>query len=217
MEKDKELYIPALRYDWLTPLYDPIVRLTTRETVFKTALLEQADIREGQRVLDLACGTATLTIAAKKSCPQAEVIGIDGDPAILEQARAKARRAGVGIGFDEGLSYQLPYVDGYFDRVLSSLFFHHLTRENKLQTLVEIRRVLKPGGEFHVADWGAPSNWLMKRASYFIQLLDGVETTKDSFNGLLPVFMNESGFIGVRDTKHYNSLFGTIRLHMAKS
>lgn len=51
------LYVPVLGYDWLTGLYDPIVTLATRERTFKQRLLQRADIREGHRVLDLACGS----------------------------------------------------------------------------------------------------------------------------------------------------------------
>lgn len=209
-----EQYVPALNYDRLTFLYDPVVRLTTREAAFKTALLSQARIQPGQRVLDLACGTATLTIAIRQAHPQATVIGIDGDPAILRQARAKAERNGVEIQLDEGMSYELPYADESFDRVLSSLFFHHLTRENKLRTLAEVRRVLKPEGELHIADWGLPQNALMKLASQGIVLLDGA-TTKDNFAGQLPEFIRQSGFEGIAEGQHFNSLFGTIRLHKA--
>ena len=64
-----EHYIPALSYDRLTFLYDPVVRLPTREAAFKAALLAQAMIQPGQRVLDLACGTATLTITIKQTQP----------------------------------------------------------------------------------------------------------------------------------------------------
>lgn len=216
MRNTEDHYVPALSYDRLTPFYDPVVSLTTREKVFKAALLEQAAIKKSHRILDLACGTATLTIAVKRAYPQAEVIGFDGDPAILNQAKAKTRRVGVNIRFDQGLSYELPYPDEYFDRVLSSLFFHHLTRENKLRTLGEVCRVLRPGGEVHVADWGASHNQLMGAASYLIRLLDGAETTADSFKGLLPEFLKESGLVDVEETRHFNSLFGTIRLHKAR-
>lgn len=211
--KDKQ-YIPALRYNWLTGLYDPVVRLTTRESVFKSALLAQARIQPGQRVLDLACGTGTLATAIKQVHPLAAVIGIDGDGAILQQAVAKAERGGVEVRFDEGLSSALPYANESFDRVLSSLFFHHLTRENKVRTLEEVKRVLKPSGEFYVADWGAPQNALMKLASQGIVWLDGA-ITKDNFAGLLPAFIERAGFTDVQETGHFNSLFGTIRLHSA--
>lgn len=211
-----ENYIPALSYDWLTPFYDTAVRLTTREKVFKRALAEQAKIEANHRVLDLACGTGTLAVLIKNAQPQAAVVGIDGDAKILAIAKTKAKEAGVEISFDEGMSFDLPYEDESFDRVVSSLFFHHLTRENKLKTVREIKRVLKPKGEFHVADFGLPNSFLMKFPSYFIKLLDGSETTADSFNGLLPKLMTDAGFETVEETNYYNSLFGTIRFHRSR-
>jgi len=211
-----EKYIPALSYDWLTPFYDTIVHLTTRENIFKKALVEQAQIKTNHRVLDLACGTGTLTILIKNTQPQAAVVGIDGDAKILEIAKTKAKESDVEIQFDEGMSFDLPYEDKSFDCVVSSLFFHHLTREDKLKTLREVKRILKPNGEFHIADWGLPANSLMKLPSYFIKLLDGSETTADSFNGLLPKFMADAGFDMVEETNNFNSLFGTIRLHKSR-
>lgn len=62
MSKKSPEYIPALRYDWLTVLYDPLVRFTLRESTFKRNLVTQASIKDGQQVLDLGCGTATLTL-----------------------------------------------------------------------------------------------------------------------------------------------------------
>lgn len=211
-----ETYIPALSYDWLTPFYDPVVRLTTREKVFKNALVQEAKIKAGHRVLDLACGTGTLTILLKHVQPKATVIGFDGDPKILDIARTKAKKSGVQIVFNEGMSFALPYEDASFDRIVSSLFFHHLTRENKLKTLREVKRVLKPNGEIHIADWGLPANSLMKFPSYFIKMLDGSETTADSFDGLLPQLMTDAGFEQIEETNHYNTLFGTIRLHSSR-
>ncbi|MGI8641357.1 MAG: class I SAM-dependent methyltransferase [Pyrinomonadaceae bacterium] len=211
-----EKYIPALSYDWLTPFYDTTVRLTTREAIFKNALIEQAKIETRQRVLDLACGTGTLAILIKKKHPQTELKGIDGDAKILEIAVNKAQKSGVKIEFEQGMSFALPYADESFDRVFSSLFFHHLTRENKLKTLREVFRVLKTGGELHIADWGLPANFLMRVATRGIEMLDGEETTADNFRGLLPSFIAETGFRETEETRHFNSLFGTIRLLKAK-
>jgi ubiquinone/menaquinone biosynthesis C-methylase UbiE len=211
----QDRYIPALGYRWLTGLYDPVVALTTREATFKPALLDQAELRPGQRVLDLACGTATLSIAAKQRVPSIELTGLDGDPDILRVARDKAQRAGMKLQFDEGLSHALPYADGSFDVVLCSLFFHHLDRAAKLATLREVLRVLKPGGMLHVADWGRAQDPLMRLAFYGIQLLDGFRTTRDNVHGLLPQFMMDSGFSGVRETRRFRTLFGTLSLYSA--
>lgn len=154
--------------------------MTTREIAFKKALIEQAQIAPSNRILDLGCGTGTLAVLIKKQYPPTRMTGIDGDAKILNIARRKAVKERVEIEFDEGMSFALPCADGSFDRVLSSLFFHHLTRKNKLKTLHEVFRVLKPGGELHVADFGLPANLLMRIASRVIKLFDGAKNTSDS-------------------------------------
>ncbi len=151
-------YIPPLRYKLLTRFYDPVVRWTTRETAFKRALLAQVAADRPRRVLDLGCGTGTLTIAIAKALPDAAITGLDADTEALGIAADKARQAGVTVGLHCGFSTDLPFADAQFDCIVSSLFFHHLTREAKIATLREVRRVLAPKGSLHVADWGRPSN-----------------------------------------------------------
>lgn len=208
-------YVPALGFRPLTPLYDAVVRLTTRERTFKHALLEQATLAAGQEVLDLACGTGTLTIWAKQKLPGLRLAGLDGDADVLTRARAKARAAGLEIAFDEGLSTSLPYPEGRFDRVLSSLFFHHLDREDKQRTFAQVFRVLKPGGELHVADWGRAANPLMRILYVSIQLLDGFENTADNVHGLLPELMRAAGFSNVDETDRFSTMWGTLSLYRA--
>jgi predicted TPR repeat methyltransferase len=58
-------YVPALGHDRLTPLYDAVVKWTTPESKFERRLVRQAGVRDGHRVLDLGCGTATLTILVR--------------------------------------------------------------------------------------------------------------------------------------------------------
>jgi predicted RNA methylase len=77
-----EKYIPTLSFAWLTPLYDPILKWGLREQTFKRRLIQQANIQPGMRVLDLGCGTPTLSILTKQTYPNAEVVGLDGDPAV---------------------------------------------------------------------------------------------------------------------------------------
>lgn len=205
-------YVPALRFDWLTPVYDPVVRLTTRETTFKNALIGQAEMQAGDSVLDIGCGSGTLAKLLHEAVPELGVHGIDGDSRILGIARAKISPNGEGIHFVQAMSFLLPYPNESFDHIFSSLFFHHLTSEDKLTTLNEILRVLKPGGEFHVADWGDPDNFLMKLGSYMVMALDGTETTRDSFEGRLPELILTAGFEDVKETTAWNTVFGTIRI-----
>lgn len=210
-------FIPALRFHGLTPLYDPLVRWTTRETRVKGALVAQADVRPGHRVLDLGCGTGTLALFVKRAEPRTQVVGLDADPRALEIARRKARRAGVRIRFDEGRADALPYEDGDFDRVVSSLLFHHLAREEKTSAFREALRVLRPGGGLHVADWGAPGNALMGLLFKGVRLLDGRETTEDNAKGLMVDLARDAGFARVEETASFGTLFGTLRLFRAEA
>ena len=119
-------FVPALRFQALTRLYDPVVRLTTRERRVKKALIEAAAVPVGGTVLDLGCGTGTMTRWIKQQYPDARVIGLDADPRILAIAREKATRAGVEIEFLEANATDIPLQENSVQRVLSSLFFHHL-------------------------------------------------------------------------------------------
>ncbi len=100
--------------------------------------MTQACIQPEQRVLDLACGTGTLAIWLKQSCPEAEIVCVGGDDRILSIARHKAEIAGLDIEFHRAFSHALPYLDECFDQVTSSLFFHHLSWADKQRTAREL-------------------------------------------------------------------------------
>lgn len=208
-------YIPALRFAWLTRFFDPILRALLKEDRFRARLIAQADVQPGQRVLDVGCGTGTLAVMLKQAVPSAEVIGLDGDHAILEIARQKAAQAGASLSLVHGMAYSPPFSAGSFDCVVSSLVFHHLTTENKRRTLAALHALLRPGGTIHVADWGKAQNPLMRVAFLPVQLLDGFSVTADSVAGRLVPLMREAGFADARETHHEMTLLGTLALYSA--
>ena len=208
-------YVPALGHDWLTPCYDVVVGATTRERLFKRALIEQAGLEPGQRVLDLASGTGTLAIWMKQRQPSLVVSGVDGDPAILAIAGRKAASAGVVVEWVHALATELPFPAQSFDRITSSLFFHHLAWDDKARTAREAWRVLRPGGELHVADWGRPASPLQRGLFLAIQLLDGFENTKDNLAGRLVELFEDVGFVDVAAPRAFRTMFGTLALYRA--
>ena len=209
-------YLPAVRFDFLTPLFDMFVRSTTRERTFKRKLLDQARLDGELDVLDVGSGTGTLAIWAKQRMPGLRIRGLDGDPAIISRAVRKAERAGVEVPFDEGMSYTLPYADASFDRVLSSLFFHHLVPRDKERTIAEVVRVLRPGGELHVADWGEPRSLPAKVGAVAIRKFDGDEPTRDNLSGRLPELFGAGGLVDVRERERVSAPLGVVSLYSAR-
>jgi len=208
-------FIPALGFHLFTPCYDLIVGLTGREGTVKRALIQRADLQPEQKVLDLACGTGTLAVMVKQFEPALELTGVDADQRMLNKAKRKAESAGVAIAFDKALSFSLPYADACFDQVLSTMFFHHLTWEEKARSVREVYRVLKPGGQFYVADWGAPDSRLMRLLFLTVQVLDSFATTRDHIAGRMPELFSGQGFIDVQQLQSVNTIYGTIALYSA--
>ena len=208
----KNHYIPAFHFRWLTQWYDPIIRRLFPEEALKTALIAQAHIQPGQNILDMGCGTGTLTLLIKQTHPNVAVCGLDVDHEVLDIARRKAEQSGQDIILKQGTATCLPYPDGSFDRVFASLMLHHLTRQDKRLALGEAFRVLRPGGEFHVADFGKPHDPAMWLISLLVRW---VEEVYDNLLGLLPVFIAEAGFHPVEETAHYRTVASTVTLYRA--
>lgn len=143
-------YLPAAGHDAFLPGYDLLSRLLGIHRVHQR-LINQAQLADDQRVLEIGCGTGNLTIRAKRAQQGAEVVGSDPDPLALARANRKSKRLN-GIQFEQSHAQQLPYKDGEFDRVLSSMMLHHLPDDAKAAAAAETFRVLRPGGRLHLVD-----------------------------------------------------------------
>jgi ubiquinone/menaquinone biosynthesis C-methylase UbiE len=148
---DERDYIPGMGKHYLLPLYDVVHHLFGLRPIHQE-MIRLAGLSAGQRVLDVGCGTGNLLRAAGKRHPDVELSGVDPDPKALARAARKARRARVAVRFERGFAQDLPYPDGSFDRVFSSLMLHHLDTASKDALLAEVRRVLRPGGMLVLTD-----------------------------------------------------------------
>jgi SAM-dependent methyltransferase len=113
------------------------------------SLAEAADVRAGERVLDIACGNGNAALAAARRF--ARVTGIDYVPALLDRARARASAEGLDLELREADAEALPFPDGAFDVVLST--FGVMFSPDQARAARELLRVCRHGGRLALACW----------------------------------------------------------------
>jgi ubiquinone/menaquinone biosynthesis C-methylase UbiE len=178
--------------------YDFFVGLMTlrQEPKVRQATLELAKIRPGDCILEVGCGTGSLTLAAKtKAGPQSQVYGVDIAPDMIAAARQKAARAGQDVQFQVGRIETIPFPDGKFNLVLSSLMMHHVTgADAKQKGIAEILRVLIPGGRLLIVDIEPPQKLLFKGLA---GLVLGREMLAHNVREFIPL-LEKAGFINIK-------------------
>lgn len=208
-------FTPALGYGWLTRFFDLAIRVTMPETEFRRRTVEALDPRAGEKILNFGFGTGQNLVRIKRKCPEAELWGLEIDPKVKAIAQKKLDEAGekAVLNLYDGKTF--PFEDEAFDKAFSSLVFHHLDAETKRNSLNELRRVLKTGGELLICDFGGAKNTLMRLGYGMVQLIDGFETTRDNVEGKLPGYIAEAGFRSVREADFINTSLGTFSYYKA--
>jgi len=198
-------YLPAAGHDWTLPLYDPLVKLLGGDSA-RRALVEQADLQAGQRVLEVGCGTGTLLMLITRAQPALELTGLDPDVRALARAKRKIDAASASIRLDRGFSDTLPYADASFDRVFSCFMLHHLNgSDEKVATLREIRRVLKPGGRLHLLDFAQSEAG--HRPDVVARWMHSMHRLQDNTDARVRAFMNDAGLLAPTILKRAKMFF----------
>lgn len=203
--------LPGLGHRSLTPFYDVVTRLLGVGRLHRR-LLATARLPADARVLEIGCGTGNLALRAARRHPATQVVGIDPDEAALARAHRKSERRGLDVRWDAGVAQDLPYEDGSFDRVLSSLMLHHLDSDDRVAALREVRRVLTDDGVLHLMDLGgdgAPSGVVARR-------LATSRRFQDHHEGGLRRMLVDAGFTDVEEVATPTSrLLGPITVYRA--
>jgi ubiquinone/menaquinone biosynthesis C-methylase UbiE len=125
-------------------------------------VVDRAELDGDARVLDVGCGRGLLLIEAAKRLKDGRAVGLDiwnaedlsGNRPAATEANAKAEGVADRVELVDGNAMKMPFGDGSFDAVLSSLCIHNLyRREERALALSEIARVLKPGGRAVIQDF----------------------------------------------------------------
>lgn len=151
---DPRLQRRVQRYGWdlAAPSYEGL--WGAQLAGVQAALLAGAALQQGERVLDLACGTGMVTLAAARAvAPSGHALGTDLSGEMVALAAKRAHRQGVGnVGFTRMDAEQLAVADGSVDAVLCSLGLMYAPEPERVVS--EARRVLRPGGRLVASVWG---------------------------------------------------------------
>lgn len=192
-------YVPGLGVEWLTPYYDAMQTWVFQERRFRRPLIEAVATHIGANtgavVLEVGCGTATVSLLIQDEAPQATVVGTDIDRMMLAQAQRKSDRADWPVTLAAAGADAIPAADGAVDAVVSSLMFHHLTTPQKAGMLAEARRVLRPGGALFLFDFGPPASPLLAEISR--TLFGRFEHVDVNMAGGIPSMLADAGFAAV--------------------
>jgi demethylmenaquinone methyltransferase/2-methoxy-6-polyprenyl-1,4-benzoquinol methylase len=151
-------------YDWFVSL------ALGGEGRLRRWLIDLAELKSGEHVLDVGCGTGTLLLsAAERVGPSGAVCGIDAATEMIAYARHKAASRGVALEVVEGSAEKLPYPDSSFDVIFCTFVLHHLPEDMRGGAIGEMRRVLRPGGRMVVADLRPPGS--LRAMLSLVQLL----------------------------------------------
>ncbi len=199
----------AAVYDFLAPLMT-----FGLEDRISNRIIDQMALPVSAHVLDVGCGTGTLSIRIARRLsndPNSFVNGLDAASKMLDVARQKARGLS-NIQFDHAAAEALPYSDNSFDAVLSTFFFHHIDYELKTKTLAEVYRTLKPEGKFVIVDVDQPTNIFGAFCAWSGYWLFQQNEIRENIEGRLQQAIAESPFSRWEKTAHHLGYVGVYEL-----
>lgn len=190
------------RYDLLVGL-----ALAGRGNRVRADIADAISLQPGHSVLDVGCGTGTLTLAlAQRAGPTGRTEGVDASAEMIAAAQQKANHQQIPVRFQVAAAQALPYPDETFDAVATSLMIHHLPAADRIGVLKQMLRVLRPGGQLVIAEFQAPTWPLARQLTEHLLGHDMAANDLDDIRGLAAA----AGVSELRDKSSSVSWLGLI-------
>lgn len=153
----------------------------------------------GMRALDLGCGPGALSFAlAERAHHASSITGIDLSDDQLHYAKRFSGNYRCGLDFRKNSMDELPFPDGHFDLVMTSMAIHETPPEVRRGAIREAARVLKPDGTFLLVDWGRPKLGLW--GIVWFPFVRFGEMNRDNWNNVYPALCRQCGLDQVEDS-----------------
>ena len=134
--------------------YDLATGLFWRRRRLRAMFAADLELRAGERVLDVGCGSGRLAMVfAARVAPTGSVDGIDAAAEMINLATSRARKHNLSASFQVAYAQKLPFPNATFDAVACTLALHHVAEDDRQTAIEEMYRVLKPGGRLLIAEF----------------------------------------------------------------
>ena len=206
-------YTPALGSHERTGDYDRVIAIMTREKRWRARMLNALSLNPEHTIVDIGSGTGSFAKLLVETCPGLRVVAVDPDPEVRQIAETKTSGLEIEYVTAMGSDAIESTPNGTVDTVTCSLVLHQCSIAAKTGILTNAHRLLKPGGPLVISDYGEQRSLLMSLLFNQVRQIDGYENTKPNKDGMIPILMEQAGFVGVEEIAITPTPTGSISLY----